>query len=405
MPLSIVTLRDHPDALEPVAGWIDQQWGNFSGRSLDETRERFSQEFAIQGLPTSCVALDAGVAVGVATLREQDSVEWDARATPWICNVYVCDEARGKGVGGAIGSAWAALFASHGLQVSVYDPEPAAESALRDIVARAASAMGHPPGKLLGRLKFTTDLAEALSGVTFVQESGPEVLELKQRLYADVDRLLPDSVVIASSTSDLPMSSIQAGCTHPGRTVVGHPINPPYAVQLVEVVGGRQTTAATIERACAFYRALGRKPLRLDRVAPGFVANRLQMALFREALQMVARDEATVSQIDCALMQGIGVRWAAVGIFGAYLLNLPQRDVNAWLDHFESAGFGAGIVHTEAFPDWSQELRAAVAGQWQARMEETGPGELLRERDGIAIEISRWRERGQSTAGIEDLRE
>lgn len=306
---------------------------------------------------------------------------------------------------GTIGSAWAALFASRGLEVNVYDPDPAAESVLHGIVARAASAMGHPVEKLLGRLKFTTDLAEALSGARFVQESGPEALALKQRLYADIDRLLPDSVVIASSTSDLPISSIQADCTHPERTVVGHPINPPYAVELVEVVGGGRTTAVTVERACAFYRALGRKPLKLDREAPGFVANRLQMALFREALQMVARNEATVAQIDFALMQGIGVRWAAVGIFGAYLLNLPQRDVNAWLEHFESAGFGAGIVHTEPFPDWSQELRAAVAGQWQARMEAAGPDALLRERDAMAIEISRWREGETTIDKIDPLRE
>lgn len=100
--LSIVQLRDHPDALDSVAQWIDQEWGRFSGRSHRETRERFSREFATNGLPTSCVAIDAGVAVGVATLREHDSVKWDEHSTPWICNVYVRDEARGKGVGGRL---------------------------------------------------------------------------------------------------------------------------------------------------------------------------------------------------------------------------------------------------------------------------------------------------------------
>lgn len=96
--LSIVRLRDHRDALEPVARWIDGQWGKFSGRSLQQTRERFAQEFTCAGLPASCVALDGRTAVGVATLRNRDSVNWDAGATPWICNVYVCDEARGKGI-------------------------------------------------------------------------------------------------------------------------------------------------------------------------------------------------------------------------------------------------------------------------------------------------------------------
>lgn len=96
--LSIARLRDHGDALETVAGWIDREWGKFSGRSLQQTRERFAQEFTCAGLPTSCVALDGRAAVGVATLRERDSVDWDAAATPWICNVFVCDAARSQGV-------------------------------------------------------------------------------------------------------------------------------------------------------------------------------------------------------------------------------------------------------------------------------------------------------------------
>lgn len=295
---------------------------------------------------------------------------------------------------GTIGSAWAALFASHGLQVKVYDPSAHAETALRSMVTRAAMAMGRPADELLGRLKFTTDLSDALRDVSFVQESVPELLALKQRLYAELDRLLPPPVVIASSTSDLPISSIQVHCVHPERTVVGHPINPPYAVALVEVVGGGSTSEATIERACAFYRSLGRMPLRLDREVPGFVANRLQMALLREALQMVVRGEATIAQIDCALMHGIGVRWAAVGMFGAYLLNLPDRDVNAWLDHFEDFGCGAAIVHTEPFPDWSPEIRDTVAGQWRARVEQSGADALLAERDALAIELNRRRSNG-----------
>ncbi|MGD9599273.1 MAG: 3-hydroxyacyl-CoA dehydrogenase family protein [Steroidobacteraceae bacterium] len=292
---------------------------------------------------------------------------------------------------GTIGSAWAALFAGRGLAVRVYDPSADAEVTLRRMVARAAQAMQHPPEELGRRIRFTTDLSEALDGASFVQESGPEDLVLKQRLYAGIDRQLPPSVVIASSTSDLPMSSIQARCIHPERTVVGHPINPPYAVALVEVVGGRRTSAATIERACAFYRALGRRPLALDREAPGFVANRLQMAMLREALQMVARGEATVEQVDYALMHGIGVRWAAVGMFGAYFLNLPDRDVGAWLDHFEHFGFGESIVHTGPFPDWSSQLRATIAQQWQQRVQQVGAEALQRERDTLAIDLTHRR--------------
>jgi len=293
---------------------------------------------------------------------------------------------------GTIGSAWAALFASRGLQVNVYDPNVAAERALHGMLERAARAMNHPLQALREHVSFTTDLARALAGTSFVQESGPEDLALKQRLYAEIDALLPAEVIIASSTSDLPMSSIQAHCAHPQRTVVGHPINPPYAVALVEVVAGSRTSAATVERACDFYRAMGRRPLPLEREAPGFVANRLQMALLREALQMVAQGEASVSQIDFALMHGIGVRWAAVGMFGAYFLNLPDQDVRAWLDHFERFDFGESIVHTEPFPDWSPQLRETVTQQWRERVQQTGADALLRERDALAIELAQRRE-------------
>lgn len=295
---------------------------------------------------------------------------------------------------GTIGSAWAALFASRGLRVNVYDPNAAAEQALHDMLERAARAMNHPLQALREHVSFTTDLVRALEGASFVQESGPEDLALKQRLYAQIDGLLPPEVIIASSTSDLPMSSIQTHCAHPQRTIVGHPINPPYAVALVEVVAGSRTSAATVERACDFYRALGRMPLPLAREAPGFVANRLQMAMLREALQMVAHGEASVAQVDFALMHGIGVRWAAVGMFGAYFLNLPDQDVRAWLDHFERFEFGEPIVHLEPFPEWSPELRQTVAQQWRQRVQQTGADALLHERDALAIELARRREQG-----------
>lgn len=302
---------------------------------------------------------------------------------------------------GTIGSAWAALFASRGLCVQVYDPSAAAEHTLREVLARAAQSLRCDSAVLSERVSFTTHLAGALDGVCFVQESGPEDIAIKRRLYAEIDGQLPPGIVIASSTSDLPMSSIQLDCTHPERTIVGHPINPPYAVALVEVVAGRRTSQATIERACAFYRAMGRQPLPLEREAPGFVANRLQMALLREALQMVAHEEASVAQVDFALMHGIGVRWAAVGMFGAYFLNLKDCDVHAWLDHFERFDYGASIVHTESFPEWSSQLRSTVARQWQERIEQAGAESLLQQRDTLAIELARRRElEGTSRMGM-----
>ncbi len=288
---------------------------------------------------------------------------------------------------GTIGSAWAALFAGCGLRVRAYDPVRSAEGIVRETGARAAKALRLDVDELLGRIAFTTDLGEALHGAGFVQESGPESLAAKQDLFAAIDRLLPEAVVIASSSSELPISRIQAKCAHPERTVIGHPINPPYAIALVEVVGGGRTSATAIGQACAFYRSVGREPLALDREVPGFVANRLQMAMLREALQMAMQGEATVEQIDHALMHGIGVRWAAVGMFGAYVLNLPRHDVKEWLAHLEEFAFGAGIVHAGSFPGFSRKELEAIAGQWAARLERTGERALLEQRDALAIAI------------------
>ena len=147
----------------------------------------------------------------------------------------------------------------------------------------------------------------------FVQESAPEVLDVKQALYSTLGRLTPPDVVIASSTSGLTMTDIQARCPTPSRTVVGHPFNPPYLLPLVEITGGRETSADAIEWARAFYRAAGKEPLVLAREIPGFIATRLQEALWREALHMVANGEATPEQIDFALMHGPGPRLALMG--------------------------------------------------------------------------------------------
>lgn len=301
---------------------------------------------------------------------------------------------------GVIGSAWAGLFAAHGLTVKVYDPLPKAEATLVETMRCVSEAMATPLERLQRNVSFTVDLEEAVSSVDFVQESVPERIEIKHRLYADLDKLVPPSVPVASSTSGLPVSSLQSRCLNPERILVGHPINPPYAVELVEVVAGPQTSEQTVERALAFYRAVGRKPVRLTTEAVGFVANRLQIALLREALQMIVQDEATVEQIDWVLMHGIGVRWAAVGVFGAYALNLPDRRPSVWLSHFENIDFGKALVHGGDFSGWTAACREQVLKQWQARFRGDAD-DLARIRDSTVIAINRLR---QEAGDQEDYR-
>src|SRR5216684_6629169 len=223
---------------------------------------------------------------------------------------------------GVIGASWTALFLAKGLQVVATDVAPNAEAALRKFVEAAWPALkrlGLSPGASQSNLKFTAALAQAVGGVDLVQENGPERIDFKKKLYGQLDELLPPDVIIASSSSGLTMSEIQAGCpSHPERCVIAHPFNPPHLIPLVEIVGGAKTSEATIRRAAEFYTALGKRTVRLHKEVPGHVANRLQAALAREVYHLVGEGVVSVADVDTALCWGPGLRW---GIMGQILLN------------------------------------------------------------------------------------
>jgi 3-hydroxyacyl-CoA dehydrogenase len=223
---------------------------------------------------------------------------------------------------GVIGASWTALFLAKGLDVIATDVAPDAETSLRCFVKTAWSALerlGLAPGASQSRLTFTVDLPAAVRAADFVQENGPERIDFKKKLYRQVDDLLPTDVIVASSSSGLTMSEIQADCPlHPERCVMGHPFNPPHLVPLVEIVGGRKTSEGTIQRASEFYTSLGKQTVRLRKEVPGHVANRLQAALAREVYHLVAEEVVSVTDVDKALCWGPGLRW---GIMGQVLLN------------------------------------------------------------------------------------
>jgi len=197
--------------------------------------------------------------------------------------------------------------------------------------------LGLSPGASMDRLRIVTDLEEALDGAEFVQESGPERLEIKQALYKKMGAILPPSVVIGSSTSGLMMSDIQVDCITPERTVIGHPFNPPYLLPLVEIVGGNKTAPEAVAWAGKFYKIAGKAPLMMKKEIPGFVATRLQEALWREALHMVANDEATPEDIDIALMNGPAPRMAAQGQCMAFHVACGEGGMATNLDQFGPA--------------------------------------------------------------------
>ncbi len=217
---------------------------------------------------------------------------------------------------GVIGAGWAANFLARGLDVTASDPGPEAEPRLRQAVENAWPALqraGLAPGADPGRLSFTADLDAALADAQFVQESAPEREDLKTELLARIDKAAPPGVVIASSSSGLLPSRIQSAAAEPGRILIGHPFNPVYLLPLVEVVAGEATEPAAVDWAIAFYRWLGKEPLHVRREVPGYISDRLQEALWREALHMVAEGVATTDEIDAAITGGPGPRWAFMG--------------------------------------------------------------------------------------------
>jgi len=217
---------------------------------------------------------------------------------------------------GVIGAGWAARSLAWGLDVVASDPGKDAEAKLRAAVANAWPALarlGLAPGASQERLRFVGSVAEAAKAADFIQESAPERLELKQKLHAEITKHARPEVLIASSSSGLLPTEIQAGATNPGRILIGHPFNPVYLLPLVELVGGEQTTAETIERARAFYDSIGMHPLRVRREIEGYLSDRLQEAVWREILHLVNDGIASTGELDDAIAYGPGLRWAFWG--------------------------------------------------------------------------------------------
>jgi len=220
---------------------------------------------------------------------------------------------------GVIGASWTAHFLAHGLDVIATDPAPDAEERLRAEVATHWPVLergGLADGASPQRLSFTADPAEAVADADFVQENGPEREDVKHALFAVLDAAARPEVVLASSSSGLLPSTIAVGALeHPERVLVGHPFNPPHLIPLVEVVPGEKTAEKSVETAMAFYAAVGKRPIRVRREVPGHIANRLQAALWQEAYSLVERGVASVADIDTAISQGPGLRWAVLGPF------------------------------------------------------------------------------------------
>jgi carnitine 3-dehydrogenase len=236
---------------------------------------------------------------------------------------------------GTIGSSWAAHFLAQGLKVRCWDPMDGYAENVTAFVARAwplMTELGLVEGASLDNLSCHDRIADALEGVQFVQESGPENADIKASLMAEIDRDTAPDVVISSSSTALPVSEYQHKAAHPGRIVLGHPFNPPHLMPVVEVGGGKQTETWAVDQAMEFYAAVGKTPIRLKAEIPGHLVNRLQAALYQEAVHLVAEGYATVEDIDKAITGGPGLRWAFMGPHMTYHLGGGDGGIARYLD-------------------------------------------------------------------------
>lgn len=229
---------------------------------------------------------------------------------------------------GAIGASWCALFLAHGRDVAAFEPSAAVRGRAREQIGELLAKL--PTGdRTPGTLTLTDTLAEACADAGLVQECGPEVVLLKQQLLAEIDAAAPAGAIVASSTSSLMLSEIAAECPNRQRVIVAHPFNPPHLMPLVELFGDPDATAT----AARFYRELGKQPVTLQRETTGHIANRINSAVWRESLYMLEQGIASVEEIDAAMSEGPGLRWALMGPFMTYHLGGGRGGIRHYLAH------------------------------------------------------------------------
>lgn len=289
---------------------------------------------------------------------------------------------------GVIGSGWVARALAHGLDVVAWDPAPGAEAALRQRIANAWPALvkqGLAAGAAQSRLRFVATVEDCVRDADFIQESAPERLELKLELHARISAAAKPDALIGSSTSGLLPSEFYEGATHPERCVVGHPFNPVYLLPLVEVVGGRHTAPEAVQAAISVYESLGMRPLHVRKEVPGFIADRLLEALWREALHLVNDGVATTGEIDDAIRFGAGLRWSFMGTFLTYTL----AGGDAGMRHFMNQ-FGPALKLPWTYlpaPELTDTLIDDVVAGTSAQLGEHSIGALERYRDDCLLAV------------------
>ena len=291
---------------------------------------------------------------------------------------------------GVIGASWTALFLASGRNVAVFDTMAVAEKSTRDYVEMAWPALrelGLIKSGAPGKLSFHKSAAEAVRDADFIQENVPERIEIKKALFAEIEPHLKLGAIVASSASGLTLTEMQAGWRNPSRFVLGHPFNPPHLIPLVEVLANERTDADVLELAERFYADVGKVTIRVRKEVPGHVANRLQAALWREALHLVKSGVATVKDVDTAVWAGPGLRWAAMGPTTLFHLAAGPGGIAEFCERY-SASFNrwwddlGDLQMDEAL---AKQLSDGLADQFGAET----PAELSAKRDALIIAMQK----------------
>jgi len=299
---------------------------------------------------------------------------------------------------GSIGVAWSLVFARAGFGVRLYDPDAGrraavpAELASRLAALAAEGLLAEPAADTGARVGVTDDLAAAVTGVSYVQECAPEALPVKRALFAQLDDLAAADVVLASSSSALTASAITSGLPGARRCLIAHPGNPPYLLPVVELVPGEQTAPEAMDAAESLLRRAGMTPVRLRKEIEGFVFNRLQGALLREAYCLVRDDVIAPEDIDLVMRLGLGRRWSLLGPFETSELN-TRGGVDAHAAIMGPAYARMGAQRGQADP-WEPELVSRVAAGAQRRFPRSRWEDNVAWRDQALMVLARcWRDR------------
>ena len=300
---------------------------------------------------------------------------------------------------GVIGASFALNFAMQGYPVCIYDIEQKPLDVARnnilnnlDILQKNNILTKQASENTLALLKYTTNLSEAVKDVQFIQESGPENYEIKQKVLAEVEKYTADNTIIASSTSGLLISEIAKFTVHPERCVGAHPYNPPHIIPLVEITKGDKSDPEVVQCAYDFYVLLGKEPIILQKEAVGFIANRLQVALYREAVDLVERGVCSIEDVDKAVTFGLGLRWAILGPNLVFQLGGGVHGIKGIINHIGPSAekWWDDMAAWKKFPEgWANKAQEGVDQQMMNRSQEFGKTsqEILEFRDRLMIEI------------------